>query len=179
MVHRGGEVLRLGRGDRRSGGWVRGGLAVAWGDGARRTGGTALDLRGQDAGRTRDASTIVDLVTWARDKLRPADGREFAVRWLRQGASAATPDDHAWADRAAVTLSDILLDVPRYDFNWQLRYDLVEPKRLPRATKLSCTASWDNSADNPANPDANARVTWGDQTGDEMLIGFYVVTPAE
>jgi peroxiredoxin len=68
---------------------------------------------------------------------------------------------------------EVLLDVPRYDFNWQLRYELAEPRPLPRGTRLVCTAVYDNSADNPANPDPKSVVTWGDQTSDEMLIGFY------
>jgi hypothetical protein len=67
---------------------------------------------------------------------------------------------------------EILLDVPRYDFNWQLRYDFAELKSLPRGTRLVCTARYDNSSDNPANPDATKAVVWGDQTRDEMLIGF-------
>jgi peroxiredoxin len=68
---------------------------------------------------------------------------------------------------------EILLDVPRYDFNWQLRYDLAEPKALPRGTRLVCNAYYDNSPSNPANPDATKRVVWGDQTWEEMLIGFF------
>jgi peroxiredoxin len=68
---------------------------------------------------------------------------------------------------------EILLDVPRYDFNWQLRYELAEPKRLPTGTRLVCTAVYDNSAANPANPDPSQTVTWGDQTWEEMLIGFF------
>ncbi len=72
-----------------------------------------------------------------------------------------------------------LLDVPRYDFNWQLRYDLAEPRRLPRGTRLVCTARWDNSKGNPANPDPSRRVAWGDQTADEMLIGFFATAPAD
>jgi peroxiredoxin len=73
--------------------------------------------------------------------------------------------------------SEVLLDVPRYDFNWQLRYELAEPKRLPRGTRLVCTARWDNSADNPANPDPTRTVGWGDQTSDEMFIGFFAYSP--
>jgi hypothetical protein len=69
-------------------------------------------------------------------------------------------------------LREVLLDVPRYDFNWQLRYDFAEPKPLPSGTRLVCTARYDNSSSNPANPDATKAVVWGDQTGDEMLIGF-------
>jgi peroxiredoxin len=72
---------------------------------------------------------------------------------------------------------EVLLDVPRYDFNWQLRYELAEPKRLPHGTRLVCTAHYDNSGGNPANPDPTRTVTWGDQTSDEMLIGFLAYVP--
>jgi peroxiredoxin len=67
----------------------------------------------------------------------------------------------------------LLLDVPRWDFHWQLRYDLAEPVRLPRGSRLVCVAHYDNSVDNPNNPDPKQTVTWGDQTWQEMLIGFY------
>jgi hypothetical protein len=72
----------------------------------------------------------------------------------------------------------ILLDVPRYDFHWQLRYELAEPYSLERGAKLVCSASWDNSADNPNNPDPTQTVTWGDRTSDEMMIGFFTAVPA-
>src|SRR5207248_2886230 len=62
--------------------------------------------------------------------------------------------------------SEILLDVPRYDFNWQHRYVLAEPKRLPAGTRVRCIAHYDNSADNPANPDPSATVRAGQQTTD-------------
>jgi peroxiredoxin/mono/diheme cytochrome c family protein len=74
---------------------------------------------------------------------------------------------------------ETLLDVPRYDFNWQLRYELTRPRLLPSGTRLRCLASYDNSANNPANPDPTRRVGWGDQTSDEMLIGFFAIAPAE
>lgn len=74
---------------------------------------------------------------------------------------------------------ETLLDLPRWDFNWQLRYDLARPVRLPRGTHLVCTAHYDNSAANPANPDPTQAVGWGDRTRDEMLIGFYAVVPAQ
>jgi hypothetical protein len=73
---------------------------------------------------------------------------------------------------------EILLDVPRYDFHWQLRYELEEPVLLRRGGKLVCTAVWDNSRDNPNNPDPTRTVVWGDQTSDEMLIGFFTAVPA-
>ena len=47
----------------------------------------------------------------------------------------------------------MLLDVPRYDFNWQIDYMLAEPKLMPKGTVLRCEAHFDNSADNPTNPD--------------------------
>lgn len=68
---------------------------------------------------------------------------------------------------------EVLLDVPNYDFNWQLAYELREPKLLPRGTRIHCRAVFDNSADNPVNPDPNEPVTWGDQSDEEMMIGFF------
>lgn len=67
---------------------------------------------------------------------------------------------------------EILLDVPRYDFNWQHSYVLAEPKFLPLGTEIRCTAHFDNSADNPSNPDPTASVHWGDQSYEEMMIGI-------
>lgn len=75
--------------------------------------------------------------------------------------------------------SEILLDVPRYDFNWQNRYELVEPIRLPAGARLRCTAVYDNSADNPANPDPSAEVRAGQQTWDEMFNGYFDVVLAD
>ncbi|MBX9654327.1 redoxin domain-containing protein [bacterium] len=69
--------------------------------------------------------------------------------------------------------TEVLLDVPKYDFNWQLWYNLTEPKILPKGTELRCTAYFDNSTNNPSNPDPTKRVTWGEQTWDEMMFGFY------
>jgi hypothetical protein len=74
---------------------------------------------------------------------------------------------------------EVLLDVPAYDFNWQLSYILAEPKLLPKGTKIICTARFDNSADNPANPDPSAEVHWGEQSWDEMMIGFFDVVAAD
>ncbi|HVX63195.1 MAG TPA: redoxin domain-containing protein [Pirellulales bacterium] len=74
---------------------------------------------------------------------------------------------------------EILLDIPRYDFNWQLRYQLAEPKLLPKGTTLRCTAHFDNSADNVANPDPTKAVRWGDQTWEEMMIGYFSTLPVE
>ncbi len=74
---------------------------------------------------------------------------------------------------------EILLDVPNYDFNWQLKYILSEPKRLPKGTVVTCTAVYDNSEGNLANPDPSRTVGWGDQSWDEMMIGFFDTLPAD
>jgi mono/diheme cytochrome c family protein len=66
----------------------------------------------------------------------------------------------------------VLLDVPAYDFNWQLAYQFAEPPTLPRGTRLVYTAWYDNSAGNPANPDPTKTVRWGPQTFDEMMLGY-------
>ena len=68
---------------------------------------------------------------------------------------------------------EVLLDVPRYDFNWQLWYLLKEPRLVPKGSRMICTASYDNSDENPANPNPSQEVTWGEQTWDEMMFGFY------
>lgn len=67
---------------------------------------------------------------------------------------------------------ETLLDVPRYDFNWQLQYVLSQPKRLPAGSEMKITAVYDNSDKNPANPDPTKLVRWGQQTTDEMMIGY-------
>jgi len=72
---------------------------------------------------------------------------------------------------------EILLDVPAFDFNWQTDYILVEPKRMPRGTRMRCMAHFDNSAGNPANPDPSIPVRWGDQIWEEMMIGGLGIVP--
>jgi peroxiredoxin len=67
---------------------------------------------------------------------------------------------------------EVLLDVPRYEFDWQNVYVLSEPKLMPEGSVLHCLARYDNSADNPSNPDPGATVTWGEQTREEMLVGY-------
>lgn len=71
-----------------------------------------------------------------------------------------------------VTETKVLLDVPHYDFNWQLRYELATPVTLPAGTTVRYTAWYDNSSKNPANPDPKKTVKWGDQTFEEMFLGY-------
>jgi hypothetical protein len=69
--------------------------------------------------------------------------------------------------------SETLLSVPRYDFNWQITYMLAQPKLLPAGTKVEVIAHYDNSTANKYNPDPTKDVRWGDQTWEEMMIGFW------
>ena len=69
--------------------------------------------------------------------------------------------------------TETLLDVPRYDFNWQTAYRLTEPREIPKGSKLVAYASFDNSPNNLANPDPSKTVTWGEQSWDEMLLGYF------
>ncbi|REK13020.1 MAG: redoxin [Planctomycetota bacterium] len=73
---------------------------------------------------------------------------------------------------------EVLLDIPNYDFGWQTNYRLAEPKFLPRGTRMDCYAMFDNSEDNLNNPDPTKTVGFGDQTWDEMMIGFFESMPA-
>ena len=68
--------------------------------------------------------------------------------------------------------TETLLDIPRYDFNWQLRYDYREPRVIPAGSRVKVTAVFDNSENNPANPDPSQTVHWGQQTFEEMMIGY-------
>ena len=72
--------------------------------------------------------------------------------------------------------SSTLLSVPKYDFNWQLFYFLDQPLVMPKGTRIECTAHFDNSPNNPANPDPSKEVRWGDQSWEEMMIGWFDVT---
>lgn len=75
--------------------------------------------------------------------------------------------------------SETLLSVPKYNFDWQISYHLETPRLLPKGTKIEVIAHFDNSTNNKLNPDPTKDVRWGDQTWEEMMIGFYgtVSTP--
>jgi peroxiredoxin len=72
---------------------------------------------------------------------------------------------------------EVLLDVPRYDFNWQQTYFLAKPKVMPKGSRIHCIAHYDNSVKNLSNPDPNSTVRWGDQTWEEMMIGYFDSAP--
>ncbi len=69
--------------------------------------------------------------------------------------------------------SEILMDCPNFDFNWQLGYQYEEPKAIPAGTRLICTAHFDNTENNLNNPDPSRTVRFGEQTWDEMMIGWF------
>src|SRR5947208_1542965 len=68
---------------------------------------------------------------------------------------------------------EVVLRVPKYDFNWQLSYKLAEPKFIPKGSTLKVSFHYDNSTANRFNPDPTAAVRWGDQTWEEMMLGYY------
>lgn len=110
-----------------------------------------------------------------------ADNHAITASWtLPQAARILSFDPHAhvrgkawryevlWPDGKRETI----LEIPRYDFNWQLLYELAEPLDLPKGAKIIVTAWYDNSDKNPANPDPKADVFFGEQTWEEMMIGY-------
>lgn len=78
--------------------------------------------------------------------------------------------------RQADGSSRVVLDIPRYDFNWQTYYFFTRPLDLAGGAKLVSTAWYDNSATNPSNPDATIDVKWGDQTWEEMQYTAFLYT---
>lgn len=108
----------------------------------------------------------------------PVDGRPFPIRneaWLY----SFFPHMHLRGKSFEYSLREpdgttrTLLSVPRYDFNWQLTYKLKEPIRLQPGSMITGRALFDNSPNNPANPDPKATVRWGEQSDEEMMIGFF------
>lgn len=89
-----------------------------------------------------------------------------------------TPHMHLRGKAALYTITrpgeepETLLSVPRYDFNWQHTYDFAEPVSAPAGSRVDLTLWWDNSAENPSNPDPNREVGFGQPTTDEMGFGF-------
>jgi len=110
-----------------------------------------------------------------------ADARTFGVHGFKRDSLiyGLSPHMHlrgSWMKYEALYPDgnrETLLSVPRYDFNWQTTYRFATPKRVPKGTWLLCTGGFDNSSHNPSNPDPAKRIKWGDQSWDEMFIGFF------
>ena len=67
--------------------------------------------------------------------------------------------------------SEELINIAKYNYNWQLSYTYEEPKFVPAGTKITAVAAWDNSSQNPANPNPDRNVDWGNESWDEMFFG--------
>ena len=100
--------------------------------------------------------------------------RDSPVRLERHSSARSIHDPAQTGKRDAGETAETLLRV-NYDFYWQLSYRLAEPLPLKAGTTLQAVAWFDNSRNNPHNPDPDAAVRWGDQTYDEMMIGFFDV----
>jgi hypothetical protein len=100
-------------------------------------------------------------------------GKRFAYNLIHHGAAVAhqnmTP-----AETSAAASVEPLLRV-NYHFHWQMSYRLAQPLHLPAGTELQAVAWFDNSRKNPHNPDPDSSVRWGEQTYDEMMVGFFDV----
>jgi hypothetical protein len=115
------------------------------------------------------AAFLVDLVG-----LMAAGGDDSPGLTIGPGAiSPVDEEGHSFTAIHSDGRREILLDVPRFDFNWQSFYYPDEPKRLPAGTVIEVVAHFDNSADNPANPDPNQAVGWGLDATDEMIFGVF------
>lgn len=68
---------------------------------------------------------------------------------------------------------ELILSVPDYSFNWQLSHELAEPMFVPKGTRIIATGAYDNSSQNEFNPDPDSDIHWGEQSWDEMFMGFY------
>ncbi len=95
-------------------------------------------------------------------------GKSFTAKLVRQNKPKG--------DDKIENENEILLSVPQYDFNWQHIYQLRQPIPLSDVRTITAEIVFDNSADNPFNPDPEKYVTWGDQTWEEMAIGFFDIS---
>ncbi|HEX3364681.1 redoxin domain-containing protein [Phenylobacterium sp.] len=112
-------------------------------------------------------------------RIPAGEARHQEVAYLEFPADAVlySVHPHAHYRGYAVELTQItpdgretpILSVPKYDFNWQLDYDLAQPLTVKKGTKLRVKWTYDNSDHNPANPDPKLNVTWGEQTWNEMM----------
>lgn len=116
-----------------------------------------IDIPPNDANYTAKAELKFAKETWIMNMLPHMHYRGSAARY-----TLYYPDG----------TEEILLDVPRYDYNWQTTYRFKEPKVVPAGTRIEFQGWWDNSANNPLNPDPSKRVTWGEATHEEMMFGW-------
>jgi peroxiredoxin len=133
--------------------------------------------------KTVRKEVVTDMVVNGRFEIPPGDPnfKVEAERVLEQDEEVFTlmPHTHVRGSgfKYEATYPDgkkeVLLNVPHYDFSWQNTYVLAEPKLLPKGTTLRGEAFYNNSTSNLANPDPTQTVRWGEQTWEEMMIGYY------
>jgi hypothetical protein len=100
-------------------------------------------------------------------------GKRFEYNLIHHGPAAADYDVAPTEASAAVSVEPLLR--VNYHFHWQMSYRLAKPLHLPAGTELQAVAWFDNSRNNPHNPDPDSAVRWGEQTYDEMMVGFFDV----
>jgi len=105
------------------------------------------------------------IMTLTEDATLLSVGPHMHARGVSMDVTATTPDG----------APDVLVRVPKYDFNWQLLYEFDHPIAVPKGTRLQAFGRWDNSASNRHNPDPTATVHWGDQSWDEMIIAWVLM----
>ncbi len=125
-------------------------------------------------------SVILD----ASIKLPPNSGRHEEVSYMLIPKDmilfGAFPHAHYRGQSSKLTLrlpdgsEEVLLSLPRYDFNWQRQYEFKKPIDVPAGSKLIAHYTYDNSERNPANPDPSLEITWGDQSFEEMLFTAFM-----
>lgn len=122
-------------------------------------------------------------------RIPPGDGNYEvrATELIEEDAylSSMMPHMHVRGKSAEYTVvhpdgrREVALRVPAYDFNWQLRYQLAEPILMRKGSQLEVVFHYDNSPNNRYNPDPTAEVRWGEQTWEEMMLGYYnTIEPA-
>lgn len=122
-------------------------------------------------------------------RIPPGDGNYEvrATELIKEDAylSSMMPHMHVRGKSAEYTVvhpdgrREVALRVPAYDFNWQLRYQLAEPILMRKGSQLEVVFHYDNSPNNRYNPDPTAEVRWGEQTWEEMMLGYYgTIEPA-
>lgn len=117
-----------------------------------------------------EANHIVDVsYTFDEDSMLLALSPHMHFRGKASKYSAHYPDG----------TSEVLIDVPSYDFNWQSHYTYNEPKLMPKGTRLEMAMTFDNSADNVANPDPTKDIRYGAETTAEMANAWFNFCNAE
>ena len=110
-----------------------------------------------------------------RSEIRTSQLQDDSIAGLADAAHAPARQGFQYKPCIRPAKSRVLLKVPKYDFNWQLAYETQKPLLLPKGTRIECVAHFDNSPNNKYNPDPSKEVRWGDQSWEEMMIGWFGV----